>query len=155
LVALIICISTSLGYNYGILIGFVSILITGLFFGYGLFTVFQIISIVIIAYLSAILFRHSRNNTLVCLWGVFCTLIIYKGIINIQHLVEFNRWNITFFVATYMLKFYEKVLYAICTFLLLAFFYKPICHILNSENFGVAEKQTTDKINDLDERENQ
>lgn len=84
-VAMAIISGVALGGECGFLVGALSMLVSNIFFSQGPWTPWQMFTTGIIGFLAGVLFRKGllrRTRGSLCVFGVFCAIIIYGGIMN-------------------------------------------------------------------------
>lgn len=83
--AMTIISGVALGGESGFLVGALSMLVSNIFFSQGPWTPWQMFSMGLIGFLAGVLFRKGllrRTRGSLCIFGVFCAIIIYGGIMN-------------------------------------------------------------------------
>jgi energy-coupling factor transport system ATP-binding protein len=141
--ALIIIIGSYLGSYYGFSVGALSIFVSNFVLGQGLWTLFQMIAISIIGYLSGIFFKNSRrknvSRTLLWIWGIFSVNVIYGGILSFYEFIfVYNKIFDPFQFFTIYLKstLVGGIWHAISTIFCLAFFFNSIGKVLINSKFN-------------------
>jgi hypothetical protein len=134
LVAFIIIIGCYIGPYCGVAVGVLSILVSNCFLGHGLWTIFQVVAIAIIGYLSGTLFKNRKDIPfpIICIWGGVSTFLIYNGIMTLYLLIFNERYNFSLlgFVALYFFRLFKNIAYAFSTIFFLIFLSKPVGRIL-------------------------
>ncbi len=83
--AVVIIAGVALGGEAGFLVGALSMLVSNMLFAQGPWTPWQMFSMGIIGFLAGVLFRKGllrRTRGSLCVFGVFCAIVIYGGIMN-------------------------------------------------------------------------
>ncbi len=83
--ALVILSAVSLGSESGFLIGSVSMLVSNVFFGQGIWTPWQMFAMGLIGFLAGIVFHLTRlqvNRVSLSIFGFLAALVLYGGIMN-------------------------------------------------------------------------
>ena len=83
--ALVIIAAIALGSESGFLIGSVSMLVSNFFFGQGLWTPWQMMSMGLIGYLAGVLFHRGilpANRASAAVFGFIAAIVIYGGLMN-------------------------------------------------------------------------
>ena len=84
-VALVIISGVALGGETGFLVGAVTMLVSNMLLGQGVWTPWQMFSAGIIGWLAGILFRRGllrRSRLSLCIFGALATIVLYGGIMN-------------------------------------------------------------------------
>ena len=84
-VALVIISGVALGGETGFLVGAVTMLVSNMLLGQGVWTPWQMFSAGIIGWLAGILFRKGllrRTRLALCVFGALATILIYGGVMN-------------------------------------------------------------------------
>lgn len=104
--ALIIISGIALGGESGFLIGAVTILVSNMFFGQGIWTPWQIFSMGIIGFISGVLYRKKilpKNRISFAVFGFLSIVLIYGGIMNPASLIiSQSEINISSLTAIYI-----------------------------------------------------
>ena len=97
-IALVMLAGLAFGPLSGMMVGASSMLISNIFFRQGPWTPWQMFTFAIIGLLSGLLGRNEKNKNnlpLICVTGVFMTLVVFGGIMNpasvIMYEPDFNR----------------------------------------------------------------
>ena len=88
--ALVIISGTALGGESGFLIGAVTMLVSNIFFGQGVWTPWQMFAMGIIGFISGIIYRKGllpKNRISFAIFGFISTVVIYGGIMNPASLI--------------------------------------------------------------------
>ncbi len=83
--ALVIIIGASLGSEYGFLVGSVSMLVSNIFFGQGIWTPWQMFTMGLLGYLSGLFFEKGLlpcTKLSLALFGFAAAFVVYGGIMN-------------------------------------------------------------------------
>lgn len=83
--ALVILTGVAFGGESGFLVGAVTMLASNVFFGQGPWTPWQMFAMGMIGFLSGVLFygkKRRQGRTALCLFGAFCAIVLYGGIMN-------------------------------------------------------------------------
>ena len=85
--ALVIISGVALGGETGFLVGAVTMLVSNMLLGQGVWTPWQMFSAGIIGWLAGVLFRKGllrRSPMALCVFGVLATIVLYGGIMNLS-----------------------------------------------------------------------
>ena len=83
--ALVIISGVALGGETGFLVGAVTMLVSNMLLGQGVWTPWQMFSAGIIGWLAGVLFRRGllrRSRLSLCIFGALATIVLYGGIMN-------------------------------------------------------------------------
>jgi len=85
--ALVIISGVALGGETGFLVGAVTMLVSNMLLGQGVWTPWQMFSAGIIGWLAGVLFRKGllrRSRIALCVFGALATIVLYGGIMNLS-----------------------------------------------------------------------
>ena len=88
--ALVIISGVALGGETGFLVGAVTMLVSNMLLGQGVWTPWQMFSAGIIGWLAGVLFRKGllhRTRMALCVFGALATIVLYGGIMNLSSLL--------------------------------------------------------------------
>lgn len=91
LLAVVIISGIALGGESGFMVGCVSMLISNIFFGQGIWTPWQMLSAGLIGFFAGLLFRGGilrGSRVVICVFGFISTLVIYGGIMNFSTIIS-------------------------------------------------------------------
>ena len=83
--AIVIIAAVSFGKEYGFLIGSLTMLVSNMLLGMGPWVVWQMFAMGLIGFLGGCIFAQDRlrpKKTALCLFGAFCAVFIYGGLMN-------------------------------------------------------------------------
>ncbi len=104
----IILSSANMDKNYGFLIGSLSIFVSNIFLGQGLWTPWQMLAAGSVGYLSGLLFFNKKIRptiTKLVLFSIICIVFIYSAIMNISSLLLLINSNNLKVIFTYFFSF--------------------------------------------------
>jgi len=88
--ALVIISGVALGGETGFLVGAVTMLVSNMLLGQGVWTPWQMFSAGIIGWLAGVLFRKGllrRTRMALCVFGALATIVLYGGVMNLSSLL--------------------------------------------------------------------
>lgn len=88
--AIVIISGTALGAQAGFLVGAVSMLVSNLLFGQGMWTPWQMLAMGLLGFFAGIIFSRRRTTFTLCLYSFFAVLILYGGIMNISSVLTYT-----------------------------------------------------------------
>ena len=87
IMALTIIAGVAFGGETGFLVGAMTMLVSGMLLGQGVWTPWQMFSAGIIGWLAGVLFRKGvlrRNRASLCVYGALVTVVVYGGVMNLS-----------------------------------------------------------------------
>ena len=93
-VALVVISGVAFGGEAGFLVGAMTMLVSNVFFGQGIWTPWQMFSMGIIGFFAGVLFRKGllrRSRASLCNFGILASVLIYGGIMNFASAVMWSR----------------------------------------------------------------
>ncbi len=130
MLALIVITGVCFGCETGFLTGAVTAFVSNFFLGQGPWTPWQMFAFGLIGFLSGLLFRKGllpRNRLLLCLFGGFCTLILYGGIMNASHVILYQENpTLSMFLSAMAMGFSFDLIHAGATVFFLWIFALPM-----------------------------
>lgn len=88
--AIVIISGTALGAQAGFLVGAVSMLVSNLLFGQGMWTPWQMLAMGLLGFFAGIIFSRKRTTFALCIYAFFSVLILYGGIMNISSVLTYT-----------------------------------------------------------------
>lgn len=143
--ALVIISGISMGGEAGFLIGSMTMLASNVIFSQGPWTPWQMFAMGIIGFLAGILFRKGflkRSRMSLCLFGIFCAIVIYGGIMNpAAALMWLGSLDLKTLMAYYISGFPVDCVHAAATVLFLWLGAEPMLEKLDriKIKYGLAE----------------
>ncbi len=143
--AIVIIAGICFGGETGFLVGAVTGLVSGAFFGQGPWTPWQMFSFGIIGFFAGVLFQKGwlgKTKLALCLFGFFSVLILYGGIMNpATVLMMQTKPNIGMFLSAYLMGLPFDLIHAVSTVFFLWFAAEPLCEKLEriKAKYGLAE----------------
>lgn len=102
--AIVIISGTALGAQAGFLVGAVSMLISNMLFGQGMWTPWQMFAMGLLGFFAGIIFSKKRNTLALCIYSFLSVLVIYGGIMNISSVLTYttdiNLQTITAYIVS-------------------------------------------------------
>lgn len=132
--AISIISGTILGGVYGFIIGSMTMLISSLYFGLGIWTIFQMLGMGIISLLAGIFFKKDFKFKFIVLaiYGFLSIIIIYGGLVNYSSYIMMNNKLFDFkkLLVVYSSGFIFDLEHAIATFIFIVVLYKPLSSLI-------------------------
>jgi energy-coupling factor transport system ATP-binding protein len=129
--ALTVIAGVAFGGETGFLVGAMTMLTSNMIFGQGPWTPWQMFAVGIIGFLGGVLFKKGllgRSRIAISVFGAFCTLVIYGGIMNPASVIiassEALKWEAI--VACYVTGFPMDLVHAFGTFIFLMIAAEPM-----------------------------
>jgi energy-coupling factor transport system substrate-specific component len=112
-------------------IGVVSILVSNCFLGHGLWTIFQIIAVLIIGFISGIFKKEKlrKNKILLFTWSIF-SVFIYSFIMLGYFFLNTKLSSISATAAYFISGIPKDIFHVVSTFFAIKFFFDPIGKLL-------------------------
>lgn len=88
--AIVIISGTALGAQAGFLVGAVSMLVSNMLFGQGMWTPWQMFAMGLLGFFAGIIFSKKRNTLALCIYSFLSVLVIYGGIMNISSVLTYT-----------------------------------------------------------------
>lgn len=88
--AVVIISGTAFGAQAGFLVGALSMLVSNLLFGQGMWTPWQMLAMGLLGFFAGIIFSRRRTTFAICLYSFFSVLILYGGIMNISSVLTYT-----------------------------------------------------------------
>lgn len=88
--AVVIISGTALGAQAGFLVGAVSMLVSNMLFGQGMWTPWQMFAMGLLGFFAGIIFSKKRNTAAICIYSFFSVLLIYGGIMNLSSALTYT-----------------------------------------------------------------
>ena len=88
--AIVIISGTALGAQAGFLVGAVSMLVSNMLFGQGMWTPWQMFAMGLLGFFAGIIFSKKRNTLSLCIYSFLSVLVIYGGIMNISSVLTYT-----------------------------------------------------------------
>lgn len=134
-VAITIISGVAFGGETGFLVGSMTMLLSNVLFGQGQWTPFQMFAMGIIGFLAGVLFRKGllrRSRQALCVFGAFCSIVIYGGIMNpVSALIWVRTLDVKTLLAYYVSGFPVDCVRAGATWLFLWFGAEPMLEKLD------------------------
>lgn len=101
--AIIIAASGAFGPVFGLLSGMLTMLVSNMFFGQGLWTLFQMAAMGIVGAVGGSLVSRTKNRFVMAAFGFAAVVVIYGGIVNLSTLFMYQRdINANMIAAVYL-----------------------------------------------------
>jgi len=144
-VALVILSGVAFGGETGFLVGAMTMLLSNVFFGQGMWTPWQMFAMGLVGFLAGVLFRRGllrRTRLSLCAYGVFASVVLYGGIMNPAAALMWLRtlsWKIL--LAYYVTGFPWDLVRAAGTSFFLWFLAEPMLEKLDrvKQKYGLNE----------------
>lgn len=88
--AIVIISGTALGAQAGFLVGAVSMLVSNMLFGQGMWTPWQMFAMGLLGFFAGIIFSKKRNTLAVCIYSFISVFAIYGGIMNLSSALTYT-----------------------------------------------------------------
>ena len=88
--AIVIISGTALGVQAGFLVGAVSMLVSNMLFGQGMWTPWQMFAMGLLGFFAGIIFSKKRNTLALCIYSFLSVLVIYGGIMNVSSVLTYT-----------------------------------------------------------------
>ena len=102
--AIVIICGTALGAQAGFLVGAVSMLVSNMLFGQGMWTPWQMFAMGLLGFFAGIIFSKKRNMLALCIYSFLSVIVIYGGIMNISSVLTYttdiNLQTITAYIVS-------------------------------------------------------
>ncbi|MEA4815826.1 MAG: ECF transporter S component [Lachnospiraceae bacterium] len=132
LAAIIIISGISLGAYHGFLVGALSVFVSNIFFGQGIWTPWQMFGFGIIGFVSGIVFNKKKPGRLsLSAFGFASVLIIYGGIMNPASVLMFQPSpKLGMIITSYIMGFPFDMVHAVSTALFLLIIGRPMFEMI-------------------------
>lgn len=145
--ALVIISGVALGGETGFLVGAVTMLLSNMMFGQGPWTPWQMFAMGIIGFLAGVLFRKGllpRGRLPLGIFGMFCAVVIYGGIMNPASALMWNRdTDLNIILSYYATGLPMDLVHGAATFIFLWLASGPMLEKLEhiKEKYGLVESR--------------
>lgn len=130
MLALIVITGVCFGCETGFFTGAITAFVSNFFLGQGPWTPWQMFAFGLIGFLSGLFFRKGlipRSRLPLCLFGGFCALVLYGGIMNASHVILYQEHpTITMFLSAIATGFSFDLIHAGATVFFLWIFALPM-----------------------------
>ena len=132
--AIIILFSANMEKNCGFLIGLLSIFISNIFLGHGLWTPWQMVAAGTIGYLSGATFNNKIRPTPIrlALFSLICIIFVYSLIMDIYSILLINIINWQAVLIYFAISVLTNSLYAMASTIFIAILYNPITKLIRN-----------------------
>ena len=88
--AVVIISGTALGAQAGFIVGAVSMLVSNMLFGQGMWTPWQMFAMGLLGFFAGIIFSKKRNTLAICIYSLLSVMLIYGGIMNLSSALTYT-----------------------------------------------------------------
>lgn len=130
--AIIILSSANMEKNCGFLIGILSIFISNIFLGHGLWTPWQMVAAGTIGYLSGLIFNNKIRPTPIrlALFSSICIIFVYSLIMDIYSILLINISSWQTILMYFSISSLTNTVYAISSTIFIVMLFNPIVNII-------------------------
>ena len=129
-VAIIVIAGVCFGGEAGFLVGGVTGLVSGFFFGQGPWTPWQMFALGIIGFIAGVLFKKGflkKTKTTLCIFGFMATFVIYGGIMNPASVIMWqNTITKEMIISAYIMGLSFDIIHSLSTAFFLWFISEPM-----------------------------
>ena len=119
--ALVIISGVAFGWQAGFITGAVTMLVSNLLFGQGVYTPFQMLAMGLVGFFAGVIFRRGCNTAGLLIYGFLSVFLLYGPIMNISQALLYTNSNIKTILAAEIAGIPMDIIHGISTvaFLLL------------------------------------
>lgn len=140
-IAIIILSAIVFGSETGFMVGSISTFVSNFLFGQGPWTAWQMITMGLIGFITGIVFKDKKANTvIICIYGFIMTFFFYGLIMNVSTgLMYMDSWN--FILVSVLAGISFDFIHAVSTVVFLAILAKPMIFKLNriKDKYGLLD----------------